>query len=65
MTRPAAVRQSDVTRAIKAAQAAGLEVEGYEVRPDGSIRVFAKTGEDRGAVPADLAKWEREHRYAR
>ena len=30
---PAAFRQSDVTRALRAARAAGLDVSGYEIDP--------------------------------
>ena len=40
MTRRAAsFTQGDVTRAVKAVQAAGLDVSVVEVRPDGTINV--------------------------
>lgn len=41
--RPSNFRQSDVERAVKAARAAGLDVGGVEVAPDGTIRVTTVT----------------------
>lgn len=38
---PARFSQSDVTRAIKAAKAAGFPVGAIEIREDGSIRIEA------------------------
>jgi hypothetical protein len=35
-----AFKQSDVVRAIRAAQVAGLTVSGVEIAPDGTIRVL-------------------------
>jgi len=37
--RAASFSQGDVTRAVKAVQAAGLDVSGVEVQPDGTINV--------------------------
>ena len=39
-------RQSDLSRALKAAQTAGLPVSGFEVAPDG--RIVVRTLEDGG-----------------
>lgn len=38
--RPAAIRQSDVTRILKGAQAAGVAVGRFTVAPDGSLVVY-------------------------
>lgn len=48
MTRAARFSQADLTRAMKAAEKAGLCVAGYEIKPDGTIAVL--TG---AAVPAN------------
>lgn len=39
MSAPATFKQVDLTRALKAALAAGLNVAGYEIAPDGRIIV--------------------------
>lgn len=36
---PATFKQTDAVRAVKAVQAAGLEVSGVDFAPDGTIRV--------------------------
>jgi hypothetical protein len=47
-------RQSDATRALRAALAAGLNPVGYSVAPDGSIKVeFTETPQPRGQNPLD------------
>lgn len=33
-------RKSEIQRAVETARSLGLDVAGYEVKPDGSIRVF-------------------------
>ena len=62
MTRRRAVfRQTDVTRALRAARAAGLEVAGYEIdSATGKITITTVTGT---AVPAidEFAKWKASH----
>lgn len=58
--RVASFRQVDVSRAIKAAKAAGLDVEGLKFGPEGFV-VNTKTN---SAPEADesFAKWEAEYR---
>lgn len=48
--RPSKFRQQDVTKALRAAQAAGIDVQRYEIDKDGKIIVVAgrpETGEDK------------------
>ncbi|WP_022705290.1 hypothetical protein [Pseudorhodobacter ferrugineus] len=53
-------RQSDVARAVKAAQAAGLAIGTVEITPDGTIRVVvADTGAIASASPFD--QWKVDH----
>jgi hypothetical protein len=40
MTRAARFSQADLTRAVRAAEKAGLSVEGYEIELNGTIRVL-------------------------
>lgn len=40
MTKPAAFRQADLTRAIKAMEKAGVRVCGATIRPDGTITLL-------------------------
>lgn len=39
MTKPVRFSQADIARARKAAESAGLRLTGYEVRPDGTIKL--------------------------
>lgn len=57
-------RQSDVTRAIRAAQAVGLPVVGFEIAPDGRIVVLTAT-EGHDAADAALDGWQRGRANAR
>jgi len=61
MTRAAAFKLSDIQRAVKAVQAAGLKVHAVEVAPDGTIRVL--TSRAAGATQDDPAvvAWEVKH----
>jgi hypothetical protein len=42
MRRPAAFRQSDLTKALKAARAAGVEIERVEIGADGRMVVVLR-----------------------
>ncbi len=55
MSRPALVRQADITRAIRAAKAQGLAVAGVELQPDGSVRVL--TNEPQARPLSALEAW--------
>lgn len=57
MTRATAFKQSDVTRAVRAALAAGLCVSAVEVTPNGTIRVLTGAVEKPAAL-SDLERWE-------
>ena len=53
-------RQSDVARAVKAAQAAGLAIGTVEITPDGTIRlVITDTGATAPTSPFD--QWKVDH----
>lgn len=39
---PARITQAEIARAIKAAKAGGVDVGRYEIRPDGTLVVFAR-----------------------
>jgi hypothetical protein len=53
---PCAFKQTDVTRAIKAAQAAGLKVTGFEITTDGKITVVASA--ENGTTTATANEWD-------
>lgn len=44
MAKPARFKQSDCTRALRAAVAAGLKPCGYEIDPNGTLRVIFANG---------------------
>lgn len=61
MTR-AAFRQIDVTRALRAAKAAGLEVSRFEISTDGKIIVdSAVPSAVTTAKPTDYQQWKAKH----
>lgn len=56
---PSPFRQSDVTRALRGARAAGVDVGRVEIGPDGKIVVYTATAP---AEPqTDLDKWMASH----
>ena len=62
MSRASVFRQQDVTRALRAATSAGLQVSGYEVDPaTGKIHVNtgAPVAKDTGS--SDLDRWLAKH----
>ena len=60
MSRVASFKQSDLTRALKAAKAAGLDVSGFKFDPkSGEIAVFAGARSN-GALENDLDRELRE-----
>ena len=67
MSRRAVFRQSDIERALKAAQAVGLAVAGYELDADGRLVVFTADGrlpepiEIGDDLDRELADWEADH----
>jgi len=52
-------RQQDLTRALKGAKAAGVEVGRVEIEPDGKIVVFTASDAQEASTP--LEKWKRDH----
>lgn len=57
--RASSFTQSDVTRAVRAVKAAGLDVSGVEVRPDGTIKVKVGTSQDKPlAAVAPFDTWK-------
>lgn len=57
---PSPFRQSDVTRALRGAKAAGVEVGRVEIEPGGKIVVY--TAATTPAEPqSDLDKWMASH----
>ena len=60
----AAFKQSDVTRAIRAAQAVGLPVVAFEITPEGRILVHTAT-EGHDAADSALEGWQRGRAHAR
>jgi DNA-binding MarR family transcriptional regulator len=52
---PSTFRQSDVTRAIKAAVAAGVEIQRVEIDPNGRIVIITATEAER----REVNEWDR------
>jgi hypothetical protein len=56
--RPAAFRQADLTRALRAAKAAGINIARIEIDPGGRIVIIAATGgPDTANVDNALDTW--------
>jgi hypothetical protein len=58
--RPLRFRQQDLTRALRAARAAGLEVSGYEIDPV-SGKITISTGTAAVAQEDAFEKWKVRH----
>ncbi len=57
---PSTFRQQDVTRALKAAVAAGLRVTGFEIDPQGKIKVVTGNAEAQNSPGArEVNEWDR------
>jgi hypothetical protein len=57
--RPFAFRQSDLTKAVKAAAAAGLHVAGYKINARGEIEVLIRDAENKTAENPPVAnEWD-------
>jgi hypothetical protein len=61
--RPQAFKQHDVTRALRAAKAAGLEIGSFEIDP-ASGKIVIRPGAPAPAVGNDLDQWLREQGHA-
>ena len=64
--RPCTFRQTDVTRALKGAEAAGVEVNRIEIDQDGKIVLVTGTNSSEIEIPRDdldheLAEFEAHH----
>lgn len=64
MKTPATFKQADITRAVKAVRAMGLEIVATVIGPDGSIRLehvgeVAKNSKE--DAEAALARWHLKH----
>lgn len=49
MKRAATIRQGDVSRAIRAATAAGLQIARVEIAPDGNVTIVTPAGDAQDA----------------
>jgi hypothetical protein len=68
---PSTFRQTDVTRAVKAVRAAGVQVAKVEIRPDGTITIGTGAADKAGqtnddgvvsnALDRELAEFEERH----
>ena len=61
MRRPATFRQSDLVRALKAARAAGVEVDRVEIGPDGRmVVVLSREGAAAQERERNVNEWDTE-----
>jgi hypothetical protein len=58
--RPCTFKKADVTRAVSAVMAAGIEAARVEIGTDGRIVVIIKT-QDGSELGADLDQWMKKH----
>jgi hypothetical protein len=65
MRRPSAFKKSDLTRAVKAVQSAGLNIARVEIAKDGAIIVVPgkpdQAHDGKGEQKNDLDKWIAKH----
>ena len=54
---PVKFKQADVKRAIRAAQSEGLPVTGFEITPEGGLRIMTAAAATNSADAA-LAAWQ-------
>ena len=57
---PSAFRQGDVTRALRAAKAAGVDIGRIEIHPNGRIIIVTETEAERQVCPP-LDAWMAKH----
>jgi hypothetical protein len=55
---PSTFRQQDVTRALRATEAAGIEIERVEIGKDGKIVVFAGKPKEAADDSKDGNEWD-------
>jgi hypothetical protein len=58
---PAAFRQSDVTRAVRAARAAGVDIARIEIARDGRICIIINAAEAPDDLDRELAEFQARH----
>jgi hypothetical protein len=56
---PCIFKQGDVTRAVKGARAAGVEVQRIEIDKDGRIVIVAGEPEENGEATKGQNEWDR------
>ena len=61
MTRPCRLRQTDITKALKAVRAAGLQVARIEMDKDGRPVLVIGPPESRVTVGSELDQWRARH----
>jgi hypothetical protein len=58
---PCTFKQQDVTRALRATVAAGIEVQRIEIEKDGKIIVVTGNAGSTNEHATDLEKWKAKH----
>ena len=59
--RPSTFRQTDITKAVKGAQAGGVEVAKVEIDRTGKIVVFTTKAALAGEPETDFDRWKQDH----
>jgi hypothetical protein len=65
MKSPRRVRQGDVTKALKAAKAAGLNVSRVDIEPDGKLSILIGDGESSEPASTPFDAWKQRQQNAR